>query len=175
MGIMCMCTYIGGGGKSSSYWSGEPRVCNLEIPASDERYIHYNLLSELSLNTLHYRRHHWYNVQCCWEWNKCGRSQDSYSSWQGASWVLHYQHSGMSSPQSTIQDSGLWASSSFLSAFTSFAQAFRVASLSSTTPISGVGIVSVTIDIADINDNSPTILNPMTAPLSIFEVSCKLV
>ena len=42
--------------------------------------------------------------------------------------------------------------------------------MTSTTPISGIGVVSVVINIADVNDNAPVILNDLADPLSIPEV-----
>lgn len=42
--------------------------------------------------------------------------------------------------------------------------------MTSTTPISGVGVVSVVINIADVNDNPPQIINAPTEAISIFEV-----
>lgn len=49
-------------------------------------------------------------------------------------------------------------------------QAFRVATASSTAERSQVGVVTMTITITDINDNSPVILNPTAATLSVLEV-----
>ncbi len=54
-------------------------------------------------------------------------------------------------------------------------QVFRVSSMTSTTPISGVGVVSVAINIADVNDNAPQILNPLSSALSISEVILAIV
>ena len=48
-------------------------------------------------------------------------------------------------------------------------QAFRVAAASSTTALSGVGIVSMLITVSDVNDNDPSFLNP-TSTISVLEV-----
>lgn len=58
----------------------------------------------------------------------------------------------------------------FICLKTTCLQAFRVPSTSSTTERSQVGIVTMTITVADINNNRPVILNPVATPLNVLEV-----